>query len=290
MERELWPVLYRLVQEVGKDFSQKYVQFHPATIVLVWLWAVLHDRHLRWACDPGNWKTTTLRPHRLPSPSTISRRLYRLPVAFVFRALEQRIRDSQDLGLLAFLDGKPLPVSGVSQDTDARRGRGAGGMAKGYKLHAVWANRPVPEAWEVTPLQEGETVVGQRLVEQLHAAGYLLGDGNYDASKLFDAAAQAGYQLLVPIKHPHAGNGHHYQSPHRLGCIERMQFDFARQVYRLRGRIERSFGNATSFAGGLGPLPAWVRRLRRVRMWVWAKLLINGVRIMKKQGLTSSLQ
>jgi hypothetical protein len=45
-----------------------------------------------------------------------------------------------------------------------------------------------------------------------------------------------------------------------------------------------------SFAGGLGPLPAWVRRLRRVRLWAWAKLLINGARIVKKQGLTSRLQ
>ena len=65
MERELWPVLYRLVQEVGKDFSQKYVQIPPSTIPLVWLWAALHERHIRWACDPGHWKTTTLWPGRL---------------------------------------------------------------------------------------------------------------------------------------------------------------------------------------------------------------------------------
>ncbi|HEY7311236.1 MAG TPA: hypothetical protein VH643_17880, partial [Gemmataceae bacterium] len=44
------------------------------------------------------------------------------------------------------------------------------------------------------------------------------------------------------------------------------------------------------FAAGLGPLPAWVRRLHRVRTWVWAKLLINGVRIVKKQGLTPQMQ
>jgi len=31
--------------------------------------------------------------------------------------------------------------------------------------------------------------------------------------------------------------------------------------------------------GGLGPLPAWVRGLERVRTWVWAKPLINAVRI-----------
>jgi hypothetical protein len=34
-----------------------------------------------------------------------------------------------------------------------------------------------------------------------------------------------------------------------------------------------------SFGGGLAALPPWVRRIWRVRNWVWAKLLINGSRI-----------
>jgi hypothetical protein len=53
----------------------------------------------------------------------------------------------------------------------------------------------------------------------------------------------------------------------------------------LRSRIERDDGNAVSFGGGLSPLPAWARRLKRVRMWVWAKLIINAVRIVKKHKL-----
>ena len=48
-------------------------------------------------------------------------------------------------------------------------------------------------------------------------------------------------------------------------------------------------GRANHFGGGLGPLPAWVRGQDRVRTWVWAKLLINGIRILKRQGLTHSL-
>jgi hypothetical protein len=32
-------------------------------------------------------------------------------------------------------------------------------------------------------------------------------------------------------------------------------------------------------------LPAWVRGLDRVRTWVWAKLLINGVRILIHKDL-----
>jgi hypothetical protein len=283
MERELWPPLYRLVREVGDDFCQKNVTFQPWVIALVWLWAALHDRHPHWACQPANWRTTHLRPHRLPCPSTISRRLYKPALAWFFAELERRLRQTAEVGLLAFIDGKPLPVSPISKDPDARRGRGAGGMAKGYKLHAIDGGRPMPEAWDIVPLNVAETVVGRQLVGQLRGAGYLLGDGNYDASPLFDAAGESGYQLLVPVTPPGAGQGHHYQSPYRLGGIERMRSDFGQGLYSQRGQVERTFGNLTTFAGGLGPLPAWVRRLRRVRMWTWAKLLINGIRIRRKR-------
>jgi hypothetical protein len=39
MERELWPPLYRLLREVGKDFRQKYIHYPPWTLVAVMLWA-----------------------------------------------------------------------------------------------------------------------------------------------------------------------------------------------------------------------------------------------------------
>jgi hypothetical protein len=295
MERELWPILYRLVQKVGHDFSQKYVQIQPWVLVACSLWAILHDRPAEWACDERNWGNTRLRPWRLPSPSTISRRAYEIAAGMIWRALEVRLREIQDPALVAFLDGKPLPVGGYSKDPDAGYGKGAGTMDKGYKLHTVWSNRAMPEAWEVTSLKVGETTVAEQLIKQLDAGGYLLGDGNYDSSKLFDLAAEAGYQMIVPFKQANAGKGHHYQSPHRLDCIERMQPDkgtsnFAQTLYKMRPAIERSYGNATSFAGGMGPLQNWTRRLKRVRFWVWGKLLINAVRIIRNKGLTSSLQ
>lgn len=45
-------------------------------------------------------------------------------------------------------------------------------------------------------------------------------------------------------------------------------------AYRERAAIERIFSALSSFAGGLGPLPNWVRALRRVTRWVTAKLVI----------------
>ncbi len=168
-----------------------------------------------------------------------------------------------------------MPIGGNGKDPDARFGRGAGCVAKGYKLHTVWSKRPLPEACkEVTPLNANEKAVAEALIGRLEYGGYLLGDGNYDASYVYDAAWAGGYQPSGRRrcrKAEGAGSGGHYQSPHRLRGLEILQGDFGKALFKARTAIERSFGNATAFGGGLGPLPAWVRGLGRVRTWVWAK-------------------
>jgi hypothetical protein len=287
MERELWPLLYRNVREVAAGFSQKYVQIPGWILLLTLLWAALHDRPVSWACEGQNWATTHMRPPRLPSNATMSRRVDRIGVGLLWCAVEQRLRElpSTPPSLVAFLDGKALPVSGVSKDPDARVGRGAGMRAKGYKLHTIWAGRSLPETWEVDPMNVSEKRVARRLIPQLTVAGYLLTDGNYDANYLFDLAAAQGYQQVSPLPHGTPGGGHHYQSPHRLRSISLMQNSFGKQLYATRATIEREYGNATSFGGGLNPLPAWVRGLHRVRTWTWAKLLINAARIIKHKNL-----
>jgi hypothetical protein len=286
MERELWPPLYRLIQEVARTFSQKYVQHQPWVLVAVMLWAALHDRPVAWACQPRHWSTTRLRPARLPSPRTISRRLDGVAVGLFWRALADHARGAGPPALVAFVDGKPLLVGGCSKDPDAAFGRAAGHVGKGYKLHAVWSTRPLPEAWEVTPLNGCEKAAARRLAAQLGYGGYLLADGNYDASPVYDAAGAAGYQLVAryrAAKNP--GCGKHYQSPLRLRGIALLQSDFGRALYRARGQVERCYGNAVAFGGGLTAPPAWVRGLPRVRTWTWAKLIINGVRIRRNHDL-----
>lgn len=284
MERELWPVLYRTVRAVAGNFSQKYVQIPGWVILLTVLWAALHDRPLRWASDPDNWKSTRLRLPRLPSPATLSRRADSVGLGLLWRAVQERFRASNPpAAWLSFLDGKPLPVGGCTKDRDARYGRGAGTMAKGYKLHTVWSNGVLPEAWEVTPLNTAETVVARRLIPELQGGGYLLADGDYDVNELFDLAWRRGYQMVTPA--PKAPPGRRQQSPQRLRSIDLVQDDFGQALYGQRIGIEESFGNISSFGGGLGPLPAWVRGLPRVRTWVWAKLLINAARIIRNKHL-----
>jgi hypothetical protein len=215
----------------------------------------------------------------------MSRRIDGVAVGLLWRAVEERLRKAGGpLPLLAFLDGKPLAVGGCTKDPDARYGHGAGVMANGYKLHAIWARAVLPEAWEATPMNRDEGQVARRLLPQLHGGGYLLADGKYDVNALFDEAWQRGYQLLTPP--PKAPPGRRRQSPQRLRSIEAMtRSTWGEQLYRRRIGIEAAFGNATTFGGGLGPLPAWVRGLERVRTWVWAKLLINAARVLKNKDL-----
>jgi Transposase DDE domain len=283
MERELWTRLYHLVMEVGRTFRLRDVTYQPHIIALVFLWAAFHDRPVCWACEEANWSTTTLRPATVPSPSTLSRRLRRLDTAMFMRELVQRMRQEGDPWLVAVIDAKPLPVGGASGDPEARCGRGAGMWARGYKLYAVWGGRPIPETYRVYPMNVSENKVAEEMTPELTHGGYLLGDGEYDANPVFDAAGAAGYQLLAPREDPNAGLGHIRQSPFRVRCIELMRTAFGRGVYRLRGTIERSYGSLSSFGGGLSPLPAWIRHQDRVWLWVTAKLLINAERIVANE-------
>jgi len=287
MERELWPRLYHLVMEVGVSLRLFDVTFQPHIVLLVFFRAALHDRPVCWACDERSWCTTTLRPATLPSESTMSRRLRRVDTAMLMRAVVARVREEGDETLIAVIDGKPLPVGGASGDPEARCGRGAGMFAKGYKLFTVWGGRPMPEAFRVYPMNKSENKVAVEMMPDLHGGGYMLGDGEYDATPVYDAAGAARYQLLAPREHPEAGLGHQYHSPYRLRCIELMRSSFGREIYRLRGDIEREFGSMTSFGGGLSPLPAWVRHQDRVWLWVAAKLVINAERIVRNKRLTA---
>jgi hypothetical protein len=286
MERELWPIVYRALRAVARDVSQKYVHHHPWAIAAVLLWAALHDRPVSWACDGRNWSTTRLRPAALPSASTVSRRARRAALGVFLDLVAQRLRGDGPPAWELVVDGKPLPVGRCSKDRDAK----AGPLGKGYRLHAIWGAKPLPERWAVTAMRDYEGAVAERLLAGLEGKGVLLADGNYEASRLYDAAAEAGYQLLARPDERDTGEGHRYQSPHRLVALRWFADGLGWALYRDRGSIERAFGNAGSFAGGMGPLPHWVRRQGRVERWVWCKLAINAARILYRRQQKERLQ
>jgi IS5 family transposase len=287
MDGELWTQLYRQIRFVDSIHQQSPMKFRDAEIVATYYWSVLHDRPVYWACQMQNWPEL-LRPQRLPSQPTMSRRMkHHKGVRQFLRELEESLAQSVTLlglMLIALLDGKPLPIGRHSKDPDADFGRGAGGSDKGYKLHALWHDAPIP-IWEVRPMNIDERVMALRLVSHLETETYVLADKGYDGNRLHRHCAIHGVQLVAPQRYAHArGVGHRQQSPARLHALEMLKRPMGRDLSCLRRDIERRFGNLTSFGGGLAPLPAWVRRLSRVRQWVGAKLVINAVRILQVQS------
>jgi hypothetical protein len=201
------------------------------------------------------------------------------------KGLQQRLRGKPRLrGLVKSVDGKSLELPPHTSDRNAAWGRGVARVSVGYKLHMICSGNPLPDAFVITPLDVCEKQMALRMIARVGGGGYLLGDGHYDASWLFDACRHHGHLLVCPRAKPGTGLGHHYQSSQRLRSIELLEpvggiNPFGPCLYRLRSSIEREFSQLVSFGGGLASLPPWVRRIWRVRRWVWAKLLINATRI-----------
>lgn len=279
MERELWVILYRLTRELDKPWGDW--RYATADVLAAYLWAVLHDRPTKWAADPKQWPDD-LRPALLPSQSTLSRRLRQPATVEMMTAVEEHLLALIVVGsfLVRIIDGKALAVSGVSKDPDTGYGRGAGGNQKGYKFHAVWGRGPMPTAWGLAPMNVSEKAMARQLIPALPGGGYLLADSQYDANPLYDLAAEAGFQLVAQkIKdRGRGGLGHRRQSAGRLRSMELLATTFGHALSNQRNAIECCFGAWVSFGGGLGPLPAWVRRFGRVRNRVQAKILVSGVR------------
>jgi hypothetical protein len=67
--------------------------------------------------------------------------------------------------LVLMLDGKPLVVARHSSDRQATIGRGSGGLARGYKIHAIYAGKSRPAAHRVAPMNVDEQVMAKDMLE-----------------------------------------------------------------------------------------------------------------------------
>jgi hypothetical protein len=138
-------------------------------------------------------------------------------------------------------------------------------------------------AWRVAPLNVSEKTVADELIVEAQVKGWLLADGNYDVGRLYDLACAHGAVMFTPLP-DNAGSGHRPQSSMRLLAARLWKTTGAKELYGQRTTIERQFSQHSSFGGGLGPLPAWVRGLRRVIQWVGTKLALYHVRLMFREA------
>ena len=283
MERQLWKKIVKLLKGIGKHRGNVMCVYQDAVIVKTWLWAVIHDRPVAWACQGQNWPICERRWSK-PSAPTMSRRLRSRGVRWLLQELEKLALESDlTTNLVWAVDGKPLPISGHSQDGQAGYGRAVGGKAKGYKIHAIVGQNGSVADWRLAPMNKDERVMAGRMLKRTKIQGYLLADSNYDSNKLHQQCDDHGnLQMVSPRRYgPGRGFGHRKQTAGRLRSVEILEHhtpEFGNDLFRLRKSIERYFGNLTNWGAGLTHLPPWVRTYRRVSRWVQTKIIINAVK------------
>ena len=109
MEHKLYKQIYQLVMKIANRTYLKKAQHTDARILLVFFWAVLHDRPIYWACNKVNWPIHSRRD-LLPSASTMSRRLRTPRIQQLIKQLERDTRSLLPAGLCKWIDAKPLPI------------------------------------------------------------------------------------------------------------------------------------------------------------------------------------
>lgn len=280
MSNPLWAELYAVIVRESRAMGHRgrRATFSDRLIVAMFFWMVLHDRTQQWACERSSYGCS-FRPRALPSPSRFSRRLRSERCAQLLNRVVEAFRGSPQAGYY-FLDSRPLTIGACSKDPDGPAGRVYGGFARGYRLHSLIDENGVVVAWRVASMNVAEMKVAPELLGQAPPESLVLADANYDRTPLYEGANAAGVTLLArPRKN--AGKGHRRQSPIRLASIALWNED-AEKYIRMRWHVERAQAHQSIFAGGLQPLPTWIRRLHRVERWVAAKLAIYHARLTQK--------
>ncbi len=287
MDRQVWKVLVCSVRSADRRVARagRRPHFSDQQILKMYLWSVMHDRPLCWACDRAHYNGS-FRSRQLPSVSQFCRRMKTPRIVAMLKAANDYLTRIGTHAHLSFFDGKALPISDYSTDPDARDGRGVGKFQRGYKLHA-WATSDgrIPR-FSVRPLNEGEQKVARELADRIERNSLVLGDSNFDSRYLYQAVAERGGQLLTPLK----GRSTQEKNLKQMGPGRRTAIAWwthcptmCETLLRRRDQIERIFAALTGFGGGLTTLPPWVRRIDRVRSWVTAKIAIYHARLECKQ-------
>lgn len=288
MDRQSWIILRQLIHRAVREIGpSRRVVFSDSLVLRMYFWAVAHDRPMGWACDRQNYHSH-FRPCALPSVSQFCRRIKTGRFQQHLQYLHDALADQRALSGINFFDGKPLVVGNYSRDPDAKTGYGVGRIDKGYKLHALVTEDRRIAMWSVLPLNIHEMGVARILIDQaeIPKGTVFMADGNYDAHKLHkDIYRRGGWLWTRP-----RGMAKHPVTLRQMGAARRALIsiweqapDYAEWIYKRRIHVEATFSNLTSYGGGLGPLPAFVRRLDRVRRWVGAKIILYHLRLKQRK-------
>jgi len=301
MDRELWKLIYRSVQRAARIVGQvgRRPRYTNGKIVAMYIWSVWHDRPLCWACERSHYNTL-FRPRGLPSVSQFTRRIKSDACLQILQLVHDDLAGRGVVCAAGYIAGKPLLVSPVSKDREAKSGKISGGYGKGYKLHAFVNQRRRIVVWSVMSLNFAEQTVAAELLAYLPPLlpeALVMMDSNYDSAPLHKHSDQFNVHLINPLKgQKRVGpDGHHPVTLRQMGATRRSLVriwddhpDLMRYVMQMRDEIERVLGVLTCTAGGLAGLPSWVRTLSRVRRWVGVKIILYNARLTVQEKLAAT--
>lgn len=293
MEAKVYRALMKILNSIAHPGRGARRQFNDRWIIMVYLWSVINDRPVCWACDEQNWEKGQL-DCPLPSNATMSRRLRTVGVLQLLERLLMALTDALPTPLVKTVDSKPMVVGAYSKDRDAKRGRlSERQFARGYRLHALCHDRIV-RSWLIASMNQNDSVIGPELMARLEGGGgYAIADNAYDTNDCHAQASAADHQLVAP---PRFVNRHvrdaRRNRPERLRTLDLLASPlercgepnrFGMTLYNLREQAESCFGELS--LKGLNYLPAWVRGPRRVALFTASKLILHAQRCLERKGL-----
>jgi Transposase DDE domain len=305
LDRQIWRIIFKSVGRATQAIKSpgRRPRYPNRLIVAMYFWSVWHDRCLSWACDKEHYNSLFHPRGVLPSISQFTRRIKTDICQRILQKVHDDLAARGIASRLGYMDGKPMVVSAVSKDPDARSGHISGGFAKGYKLHACIGQDRRIKVWAVSPLNIDEKAVArQLLLGQLPLPpdplnSLILADKNYDAASLYNAFAASGQALLTPLRATHlaGSNGRHPRTLQTMGPIRREAVHLwehhrplVKYVMKQRNNAEGVF-SVLAVALGLNALPAFVRRLDRVRRWIGTKIILYHARLIAQEAAQSGV-
>jgi hypothetical protein len=283
MDRQVWKSICAAVGSADRRVGRtgRRPEFSDQMILKMLLWSIMHDRPLCWACQREHY-STLFRPQQLPSISQFCRRVKTTRINQMLLAANEYLVRCELASTRVFFDGKPLPIGDFSRDPDARDGFGVSKLQRGYKLHALGSQDGRILDFRVLPLNAGEPNTARELATSIPAKALALADTNYDSNLLYQAVQERQAVLITPLRgRARTANRLHAMSAGRRWAIDMWDKhpEICQEVQLWRDQIERIFSAVCGYGGGLSPLPAWVRRLDRVRRWVTGKIILYHARL-----------
>jgi hypothetical protein len=288
MDAKIWKLICKAIHSADRRIPRRgrRSKYTDQQIAKMYLWSAGHDRPLCWACNRDHY-ATIYRPRQLPSISQFCRRIKTPRIQQLFEVVDSYFLRYHTSAEVAFFDGKPMVVSEYSKDPDAKIGYADGRMRRGYKLHGFVTRDGWIAEFAVHSLNVGEPNTARLLLNSIIPGTLVLADGNYDSGPLYQAIADRKSMLLTRLRSKARSEKQMEQMcPARRAAVILWEdcTDVCEQTMKTRDEVERIFGALTCFGGGLAPLPAWVRRLPRVRRWVTAKIIIYHARLFLRKA------